>query len=125
LCLVVDSRTIVLSKPQFMIAQLYAVVEVRDQGGKADSDVTVEDVLWTADKSDQQLAGQALHVAELPVCTKEQGYQGAGKYLVPLIKANGAGFLIAPYPRVDSKVHIYAWTPDTRAQVERLIAAKK
>jgi hypothetical protein len=170
--LVVDSRTIVLSKPQFLIAQLYVIVQVRDDRGKADPDVTVEEVPWSADHADQQLAGQVLHVPDLTACAKEHGYEGAGKYLLPLVKSTTAPFLIAPVPHVDSRqalthgtvevfglfshrvfrrlpvrearqerekwrergyttdlteeeIRVYPWTPDTRTQVDRLVAGKR
>src|SRR5271156_3548104 len=44
--LVYETRdVVVLSRPQFMVAQVYAVVNVRDQQGRADSDV---EVVWAS-----------------------------------------------------------------------------
>ena len=120
---------VVLSKPQFMIAQLYVVVDV-GAGAGADGpseDVTVDKVLWSANPADQPLTGQILHLADLEQCGKENGYHGAGKYLVPLLKSP---YRIAPVPRTLAEgaapiAIIYPWTPETEAQAAPLIAAKK
>src|SRR2546426_1012264 len=53
--LVAESRTIVLSKPQFLVAKLYVVVDVRDKDDRANPDVTVEKILWPNDKGQPQL----------------------------------------------------------------------
>ncbi len=119
--LVVTARSIVLSQPQFLIAQSYVVVEVRDQGGRPDPDVTVAEVLWAAERADHQLT--KLHLPDLAACTKANGYRGEGKYLLPLVKSATVPFAIAPLPRLE-EIRIYPWTPDTRVQVEKIIAAK-
>lgn len=121
LYLVIDSRTIVLSQPQFLSAQLYAVVEVNDVGGMPGPDVLVDTVLWTSDPSDKQL--KKLHLPDLAACGKSHGYRGAGKYLLPLIKSQAAPYRIAPIPRLE-ETRIYSWTPDVRVQVERLIESR-
>jgi hypothetical protein len=118
------SSAIILAKPQFLIAQLYVVVDVRDECGKADSEVTVEEVLWASDPADNDLAKKSLHLADLSACTKQDGYQGAGKYLVPLVKSPDMRTRIAPVPHVGDR-RIYLWGPSLRAQVDEFIAAKK
>jgi hypothetical protein len=118
------SYTVILSSPQFMIAQIYAVVDVRDDQGKADPDVTVEEVLWASDPADGQLA-KAQHLVEISRCIRQNGYHGAGTYLVPLIKTP-IGIMIAPLPRSEPRqIRIYPWDASTRTQVNGIIAAKK
>jgi hypothetical protein len=95
------SSSIILSKPQFLSADLYVLVEVRDERGKADPDVMIEEVLWASDPADEKLAQKPLHLADLSACRKENGYHGADKYLVPLVKSTAAPLMIAPVPRVD------------------------
>ena len=121
LYLVIDSRKIVLSQPQFLSAQLYVVVEVEDVGGTASPDVLVDQVLWTSDPSEKQL--RKLHLPDLAACGKSQGYRGAGKYVLPLIKSHLTPFRVAPIPRLE-EIRIYSWTPDVRVQVERLIVSR-
>jgi hypothetical protein len=119
------SNPVVLSKPQFLIAQLYAVVEVQDDNGKANPEVFVEEVLWAANTMDETLARKKIRLADLPTLTEQQGYKGAGLYLVPLLKSAESSFMIAPIPRGESRVpRIYWWTPVLRSQVDEFIAAK-
>ena len=93
---------VVLSKPQFLIAQLYIVVDLTDgtRSGPAPN-INVEKVLWSADSADEQLAGKVLPLSDISACTKENGYKGPGKYLVPLMSSSPGSYLIAPVPRVD------------------------
>ena len=122
--LVYQSRNlVVLSRPQFLIAQMYVVVEVRDDGGKPDPNVAVHEVLWVAEPADAALHN--LNLLDLPACDKAHGYRGAGKYLLPLVKSKQPPFQIAPIPQGAHEKRIYPWTPDARAQVDQLIAAKK
>jgi hypothetical protein len=86
LFLVIDARKIVLSKPQFLIAQMYAVVEIRDDGGLADPMVTFDEVLWMSNSVTKKQSG-ALVIPELAKLAQLHGYQGAGKYLLPLIQS--------------------------------------
>jgi hypothetical protein len=97
------SSATILSKPQFVVAQLYIVADVRDERGKANPDVTVDEVLWAFDPADQDLVTKSLHIAELSTCPKQDGYQGAGKYLVPLVKATDGAYRIAPIPWAASR----------------------
>jgi hypothetical protein len=131
--LVYETRdVVVLSKPQFMVAQAYLLIDVR-KSGRPDipsEDVTVEKVLWSANAADEKLAGQVLQIADLDKCRKQNGYQGAGKYLVPLMHAVPP-YPIAPVPhKLPSgepapRVVIYPWTPETQAQLKPFIDAKK
>ncbi|MSQ95718.1 MAG: hypothetical protein EXR98_14325 [Gemmataceae bacterium] len=128
LFLVIDARKIVLSKPQFLIAQMIVVAEVRDQGGIVDPEVAIEQVLWSSDPALKSM--NALKLPDLSALAEPNGYQGTRKYLLPLIQSP-AGWAITPIPRLGAypapqvPVRIYAWTPDTEAQVRELIAAKK
>jgi hypothetical protein len=121
--LVFQSRNlVVLSRPQFLIAQMYVVVEVRDDRGKPDPDVIIEEVLWVAEPVDAALT--KLQLVDLPECDPAHGYRGAGKYLLPLVKSKEPRFQIARIPQGAHEKRIYPWTPDARAQVDQLIAAK-
>lgn len=132
LYLVIDARRIVLSKPQFLVAQAYVVVEA-NAGTRGDlhpsERVTVKKVLWSARTLHPDLTDQDIDLPDLAECTKEHGYQGERQYLLPLIKS-ATGWKIAPLPRFtnypgpQTPTRIYAWTADTEAQVEELIAAK-
>ena len=95
LYLVIDSRTIVLSKPQFMVAPVYAVVQLQGgRGGHFGPDGTIIEVLWSADPADQKLIGQPIHVPGM------SSFREA-TFLIPLDKAADGKPELAPIPRVD------------------------
>jgi hypothetical protein len=94
--LVLETNKVVISKPQFQIAQVVIVVVVRDDGGKPEPAVTVQEVPRGNNKA--QLAGQKLHLTDLLACNKDHGYVGPGEYVIPLIQRAGA-WQIAPIPR--------------------------
>src|SRR5947207_852609 len=116
LYLVIESRTITLSKPQFLDprVKLYVVIELREEAGRPDPEVKVDEVLWSATPADAQLVKKELRLKDLPELGKAHGYLGPGKYLAPLIKSAPRTFLIAPLPRTAAlpDVRIYPWTPD-------------
>ena len=120
--LVAERRTIVLSGPQFLIAQAVIVAEVRDDHGQPDPIATVKQVEWSVDEAHRPPVGKSLHLHELPDCGRQHGYRGAGEYVIPLLK-HGDAVRIAPVPTGD--VRIYQWTPDTRAQMEEIVKKKK
>jgi hypothetical protein len=89
---------------------------MRDVDGAPDAQISVKEVLWAADARDYRL--EKIVLADLE---HAQGYQGAGVYVVPLRKREGR-FSITPLPT--SRLCIYPWNVETRAQVEQIIASK-
>jgi hypothetical protein len=84
LSLVIVSRhTIVLSRPQFLVADLSVLAEVKDDGGKPSPDVTIRAVYWSIDPRDSALVDTPTTIANLPFAV-EQGYDGPGLYILPL-----------------------------------------
>jgi hypothetical protein len=94
-----SQRTIVLSRPQLLVAGLCILGDVSDDGsGKPAREVKVIDVFWSA-PADLKLAGQNITVDNLPDAAV-QGYIGPGKYILPLNRVAGAAaeFRISPIP---------------------------
>ena len=119
--LVYESGTVILSRPQFLLAQFVVVVEVQDRGGHPDPQVAVNDVIWPV----RAELKKELDIPGLALCGKQHGYHGAGKYLLPLTRTAGGAYLITPMPpTAQTEIKIYPWTPATRAQVEELVASK-
>ncbi len=83
--LVLEARAVIISRPQFQIAQTVAVFKVRDDGGKPDSLAAVKEILW----GDPKLAGKNIRLTDLLACDKEQGYSGGGDYVIPLMRRGG------------------------------------
>ncbi|MCI0376240.1 MAG: hypothetical protein L0215_01405, partial [Gemmataceae bacterium] len=102
LFLVLKTRApVILSRPQFLVSPLHVIAEVRDKNGLPDPEVTVVQVAWTSDTADEKLAGVKLFVEDLPYSGPDQGWTGAGQYLLPLTKrtiANGFGYKVTPLP---------------------------
>jgi hypothetical protein len=80
--LVLETKKVIIARPQFQIAQAVFVVKIRDDGGKPDPLVTVREILWGNGAS----VGQELRLNDLLGCKKEHGYSGAGDYVIPLTR---------------------------------------
>lgn len=109
---VVVSRSITLAKPQFLTAQAIVVADVSGDA-RPDSKVKVAEVLWSARKTDEALTATTLLLPDLAGCGRSEGYQGEGKYLLPLIQVAGR-WMIAPVARL----HYYPAKPATHGTVE-------
>jgi hypothetical protein len=94
--LVLETKSVFISKPQFQIAQTVLVVEVRDDAGTPDPRVTVKEVLW----GDGAHEGEKLRLIDLLACKTEHGYSGAGDYVIPLMRRGGV-WQIAQIPIPD------------------------
>lgn len=121
LYLVVDSRTVILSRPQFLVAQVIVVADLGAGPGPA----VVEEVLWPADRANERLVNQPIRIAGIAGLADKQGYGGPGKYLLPLMKTMTGSYQIAPLPGPAPEARIYAWTPRLREQVDEIIQARK
>jgi hypothetical protein len=93
----------VLSRPQFLLSKLDVVVEVTAAEGAPNGQVRVVKVLWSEDEADAGLADKMLTVENLPdIAKKEDGWQGPGRYLIPLEKPKGpegTRYQVPPIPR--------------------------
>jgi hypothetical protein len=84
LYLVLASRaTIVLSRPQFIAADVWVLAEVADNDGKPAETVKLLEVFKPAPPANQALIGMEVDVHNLPEAAT-QGYIGPGKYILPL-----------------------------------------
>jgi hypothetical protein len=93
LLLVVGSRhTIVLSRPQFLIANLWVLAEVEDDEGKPARAVKILEVFLPKESG---LQGKTIETANLADAGR-QGYIGPGKYILPLHA--GPSYSVEPVP---------------------------
>jgi hypothetical protein len=84
LMLVLLSRhTIVLSRPQFLVAEMCVIAEVTGDGGVPDAMVTIQNVAWSVRAGADALNGKKIRVTNLAE-TGPQGYEGPGLYILPL-----------------------------------------
>ena len=82
LVLVLLSReTIVLSRSQFLAADLWVIARLSDNKGAPDEDVRILDVAWP--NGNEALKDRDVKVVNLPDAGA-QGYRGPGNYILPL-----------------------------------------
>jgi hypothetical protein len=119
----------ILSRPQFLLSRhdVVALVEEQDDGQPA-SLITVEEVLWS-ERDKTALTGAKIEVQNLPQLTRAEGWQGARRYILPLIERGPDVYAIAPTPRspgFDPKdwphgtFRIYPDTDEIRKQLDQL-----
>ncbi len=123
LYLVIDSPGVIVSKPQLLVSSLFVSAEIHLELGMASPEATIDEVIWCADDADKKLTGQKIRIRDLAEFGKKQGFKGAGRYLVPLLKRGDAGYQVTPLPTGEAR--IYPMTERVRRQAEALIAARK
>lgn len=134
-------KPIVLSRPQFLAANLFIVAEVKE-GRSAEQparEVVVREVIWSADQEDKKLPEKdKLVVANLTECGQRFGWAGANEYILALTKTKEADKVSyevtlvprspgywPPPPNPKSQLTpspIYPATPQTLRQARALVA---
>jgi hypothetical protein len=131
--LVVQSRNpVILSRPQFLVTDLYVTAHLTADDGKPSALAMIDEVLWAAPGRDKPAKGTQIEVARLSKCGPKQGWQGKGLYLLPLSPAIPPRIYrlvsIPPSPgysaREPDDLRIYAATEDALRQVRGFITAK-
>jgi hypothetical protein len=107
----------VVSHAQLLVSTLDVIADVQaDDQGRPKPIVHVVEVHWPAGK--KSLAGQDLTVRNL---REALGFEGPGRYVVPLIVTDGGRYLVAGLPRSpgfeQSALFIYPDIPIVRQQL--------
>jgi hypothetical protein len=112
----------VLSRAQLLISNLDVVADVEaDSHGRTKLNVHVVEVHWPASK--KSLAGQDLAVVNLPMA---DGFQGPGRYILPLVVAEDGKYFVAGLPASPGFEHdAFFIYPDTRITRKQLATAPK
>ncbi len=112
-----NSHAVVLSRPQFLVADLWVVADVDD----LDKPVKVADVAFA--KGDAPEKGNTIEVRNLSACKED--WKGPGRYILPLTH-DATGYYVTAIPRSPGygppvpQFRIYADTPETGAQLAHL-----
>lgn len=117
------TRPIVLSRPQFLIATLDVIAEVKDKDKEPNPSILVREMFWSQD-SPAALEGKHVTVTNLGDC---DGWGGPGFYIIPLVK-EGEEFRVPSIPRSPgfepgvqrSVPRIYPETEQTRHQLKEI-----
>jgi hypothetical protein len=110
----------VVSHAQLLVSTLDVIADVAaDDQGRPEKRVRVVEVHWPPGRKD--VVGQDVTVANLPAA---RGWQGPGRYILPLTGGEGETYRVAAVPRspgyepIPPVVLIYPDTPLTRQQLE-------
>jgi hypothetical protein len=110
----------VVSHAQLLVSTLDVIADVAaDDQGRPEGKVLIVEVHWPPGRKD--LAGQDLTVTNLPFA---RGWQGPGRYIMPLVTGEGGTYRVAAVPRSPGYepfppvVLIYPDAPLTRQQLD-------
>jgi hypothetical protein len=114
----------VVSHAQLLVSKLDVIADVMvDDSGQPLPNVRIVEVHWPLTRKD--LEGQELQVINVGD-PHVKGFQGSGRYILPLVPAGDGKYEIAPLPRSpgfgSAELFIY---PDTPLAREQLNAAPK
>lgn len=118
------TRPTVLSRPQFLISEVDIRAELHEADGKPDPLVHVADVLFSREPKHPGIElDKPLVVTNLPQVSLENGWQGPGPYILPLVK-EGDKYQVASIPRSPGYgggwPRIYRVTPETILQLRQI-----
>lgn len=120
------TRPIVLARPQFLISQFDVITHVEATDGGPDPRVTVAEVIFDRDGAAAIKQGSKLEIGNLANLTRHEGWQGPGRYILPLIKEGEKRYRLAPIPRSPGygggPPRIYLVTPETLEQHRQIRA---
>lgn len=125
---------VILSRPQFLVSNLYVLAELTADEEHPDTQAKVREVRWAADEGDKKLLGVALTIQKLDKCGEAQGWRGPGVYIVPLSKFRDGSYHLtetppspgfSPNSRPEYRYRIYSATEDSLRQLDQLVEAMK
>lgn len=116
---------VILSRPQFLAADLVVIGDVGGDLGRPAGIVTVEEAYGPPPASD--LRGKRITIANLSDCRPGDGWKGPGRYILALVREEeehqlarippSPGF---PTPTRDDRPRIYMEDHETRHQLEEI-----
>lgn len=92
------ANPIVLSRPQFLAADLWVIAKLTGKADHPDQNITIEEVVWPSEKGKDLGAGSSIAVIALEKVGPKQHWQGPGTYILPLTKSGKAGYHLTPIP---------------------------
>lgn len=119
------TRPIVLSRPQFLTADLDIIGEVEAKDGRPDAQVKVKQVLWARNAEVRPAENGSISVVNLPAVTPKDGWAGPAAYILPLVKQDSS-YALAPigaspgFSSVQAGPRIYRVTRDGLAQHQQI-----
>jgi hypothetical protein len=129
---VTASHPVVLSRPQFLAADLAVVAQIQEANGKPNATVRIAEVAWSQEGSGKVAPSEEIQVTNLGEVSRQEGWQGPGLYILPLVK-EGPNYRLAAVPRSpgfepliqDARPRIYPQNDQTLRQLLETHPAEK
>jgi hypothetical protein len=120
------SHPVVLSRPQFLVADFWVTARVDDLNGP----VQVGEVMYVREEKKDQAPAEAATIDVRNLSDCKRAWTGPGQYILPLVRRGGS-YAVSAIPRSPGyepldlrhkgdEYRIYPDTPRTRAEVGRL-----
>lgn len=139
------SDPIILSRPQFLVADAWVVADLQGDAGHPLPHVNITEIVWSETGAKQLAQGQELTVLGLDRAGPQQNWHGAGSYILPLSHVGKDRFALTPIPdspgyppprraddpplspeeKISQRLRIYPATSSTLKQVKALRQAWK
>src|SRR5579862_2577230 len=125
----VATEPTVLSRPQFLEADVYVVADVAADAADSSepsNEVKVKQIIWSANAGDWKLPKMQVKNLKAQAQLGANGWQGPGEYILALsrVKNDGGEFQITNLPRTPgfegAPGRIYKAEPSTLRQLEQL-----
>jgi hypothetical protein len=117
-------QPIVLSRPQFLVADLVVIAEV---GPDKPAEARIKEVRWARRGDAKQWEGYTIHLDNLP---RSRGLDGPGEYIVPLSNVREPFRVTVPppspgFPFDEDAPRVYRHNPFTEEQLAQLLTELK
>ncbi len=124
---------VILSRPQFLVAHLHVLARLTGTAEHPDAKVAIVDVPWAAAGQQGGQKDEDIAVSQLDLCGPEQGWEGDGLYILPLLKGPGETYQLTAIPvglgfaprQPQDRLRIYPATPAALAQLRQLAPVKE
>jgi hypothetical protein len=112
----------VLSRPQFLVSDLYVIADVGGDAENPSDTVTVVEAGGPGAGRKEVRPGAELRVALLAKADKDHGWDGPNQYILPLTRLANGTYMLTPLPRSpgysgDGMPRLYEATAETRRQL--------
>jgi len=122
---------VILSRPQFLVADLWVIAHIGAEEGRPAKAVTIREDVWSA--KGKKLAEEVIEVVDLPEIDASMGWDGPGDYILALTFHTGKQreyYRITALPPSPGFVErgdkrIYRATGEARVQLNGLLSEWK
>ena len=125
-----STRPVVLSHSQFLTSEFDIIAQIKEGNHGPDSRVIVDEVSWPTQEN-ENLKDKEIAITNLPLIEKRDGWEGPGRYILPLKKTKADTFEVVSLPMspgyepLKSHARIYRVSSETLRQLQEIEMSKK